>query len=64
MDAILVGINTVIKDDPSLLAPSKNNIARIILDSRLRIPLKAQVLKNQDRGDTFIFTTSQRDEKN
>jgi len=65
MDAILVGINTVIKDDPSLLAPSKNNIARIILDSRLRIPLnlKAQVLKNQDRGDTFIFTTSQRDEK-
>ncbi|MEA1964320.1 MAG: bifunctional diaminohydroxyphosphoribosylaminopyrimidine deaminase/5-amino-6-(5-phosphoribosylamino)uracil reductase RibD [Candidatus Aerophobetes bacterium] len=63
MDAILVGINTIIRDDPSLLAPSKNNLARIILDSRLRIPLKAEVLKNQDRGDTFIFTTSGADER-
>ena len=64
MDAILVGINTVIKDDPSLLAPSKDNLVRIILDSKLRIPIEAQVLKNQDRGDTFIFTTSQADEIN
>jgi len=63
MDAILVGINTVIRDDPSLLAPSKNNFVRIILDSKLRIPLEAQVLKNQDRGDTFIFTTSRADER-
>ena len=62
-DAILVGVNTVIRDDPDLLAPSKNNFARIILDSRLRIPLSSRVLENQDRADTFVFTTSKADKQ-
>ena len=61
MDAILVGINTVISDDPSLLAPSKDSLARVILDSKLRIPLNSKILKNQDKADTFIFTTSKAD---
>ena len=63
VDAILVGVNTVIRDDPDLLAPSKNNFARIILDSRLRIPLSSRVLENQDRADTFVFTTSKADKQ-
>jgi len=61
MDAILVGINTVISDDPSLLAPSKDGLARVILDSKLRIPLHSKILKDQDKADTFIFTTSKAD---
>jgi len=61
MDAILVGINTVISDDPSLLAPSKDSLIRVILDSKLRIPLNSKILKNQDKADTFIFTTSKAD---
>ena len=61
MDAILVGINTVISDDPSLLAPSKDSLARVILDSKLRIPLNSKILKDQDKADTFIFTTSKAD---
>ncbi|HDZ49825.1 MAG TPA: RibD family protein, partial [Candidatus Aerophobetes bacterium] len=64
VDAILVGINTVIKDDPSLLPPSsKKRFVRIILDSKLRIPLEARPLNDQKKADTFIFTTWQANKK-
>jgi len=46
-DSILVGINTVLKDDPQLncrLTKGRDPI-KIILDSKLRIPLSAQVVK-------------------
>jgi len=64
VDAILVGINTVIKDDPSLLPPSsKKKFIRIILDSKLRIPLEARLLNDQEKSGTFIFTTFQANKK-
>jgi len=56
-DAILVGINTVIKDDPELLPPSGRKFLRVILDSRLRVPLSSKVLKDQKKAPTLIFTT-------
>ena len=45
-DAILVGIGTVLADDPQLTArlPGARNPARIIIDSKLRTPPKAKVL--------------------
>jgi diaminohydroxyphosphoribosylaminopyrimidine deaminase/5-amino-6-(5-phosphoribosylamino)uracil reductase len=46
--AVLVGINTVLSDDPHL-GPRESGAAepwRIILDSRLRIPLDSQVVKS------------------
>ena len=46
-DAILVGINTVMKDDPSLLitgARDKRPV-RIVLDSDLMIPLNSKLVK-------------------
>ena len=50
VDAILVGTNTILKDDPQLTCRSKKNRgwhpARIILDRRNRIPLKAKVFAN------------------
>lgn len=58
VDAILVGINTVIKDDPHLgskLKGSRDPI-RIILDSYLKIPLKSKVLRD---SNCIIFTTSE-----
>ncbi|NQS89656.1 bifunctional diaminohydroxyphosphoribosylaminopyrimidine deaminase/5-amino-6-(5-phosphoribosylamino)uracil reductase RibD [Patescibacteria group bacterium] len=56
-DAILVGINTVIKDDPELLPPSRRKFLRVILDSKLRVPLSSKVLKDQEKTSTLIFTT-------
>ena len=45
-DAILVGINTVLRDDPSLtvrIAGGKTNLRRIVLDSHARTPLTSKV---------------------
>jgi 2,5-diamino-6-(ribosylamino)-4(3H)-pyrimidinone 5'-phosphate reductase len=59
-DAILVGINTILLDDPSLLVKDtfiKNprHPLRIVLDSKGRIPAKATVLDN--RSKTLIAVT-------
>lgn len=56
VDAILVGVNTIIKDNPQLLAPSRS-ILRVVLDSSLRVPFSAKIFQNQERGKTLIFTT-------
>jgi diaminohydroxyphosphoribosylaminopyrimidine deaminase/5-amino-6-(5-phosphoribosylamino)uracil reductase len=61
VDAVLVGVNTIISDDPSLLPTSKRNFTRIVLDSSLRIPLEARALQDLDKADTIIFTTLQSD---
>ncbi len=56
VDGILVGIGTVLSDDPELLAKgSKKNPVRIVLDSKLRIPFNAKVLN--DKSKTIIVTT-------
>lgn len=56
-DAILVGINTIIKDNPKLTATGKDPL-RVILDSRLRIPLDANVIKDDN---VLIVTTGLHD---
>jgi diaminohydroxyphosphoribosylaminopyrimidine deaminase/5-amino-6-(5-phosphoribosylamino)uracil reductase len=62
-DAIMVGRGTVLADDPLLtvrLAKGKNPL-RICLDSKLRIPLSAQVLR--DDGKTVIVTTAEHEKE-
>jgi len=57
-DAVLVGINTVIADDPELtvrgIRDGKSPV-RIVLDSKARIPGNSRVLKN-DGNRVIIFT--------
>jgi len=59
--AILVGINTVIADDPLLTPrPDKGKKpARIVMDSFLRIPPDCQLLTTIDQGPIIIFTSQQ-----
>lgn len=56
-DAILVGVNTVIADNPHLttrLASGGRNPVRIILDTHLRTPHRANVATDQE-AETWIF---------
>ncbi|MBN1473130.1 MAG: bifunctional diaminohydroxyphosphoribosylaminopyrimidine deaminase/5-amino-6-(5-phosphoribosylamino)uracil reductase RibD [Syntrophaceae bacterium] len=58
-DAILVGINTIITDNPELtvrLVRGRNPL-RVVVDSELKISPKAKVLQNQDKAKTLIATT-------
>lgn len=59
-DAILVGINTVLKDNPSLTTriPGGRDPIRVIVDSRLRMPLNAKVLIQKSPAKTMIATLS------
>lgn len=59
-DAILVGINTVVIDDPLLTArpPAKHKkLLRIVLDSFLKIPLNSRLVKTVNKSPLLIFTT-------
>lgn len=61
-DAILVGINTVLADDPFLDAQrAGKRIKKIILDSTLRMPLKGNIYKNTKSQNIFIATTEKAD---
>lgn len=61
VDAIMVGINTVIIDDPMLnvrLSNSKRKIpTRIIIDSTGKIPIDSKILKSASFIDTLIIVT-------
>jgi diaminohydroxyphosphoribosylaminopyrimidine deaminase/5-amino-6-(5-phosphoribosylamino)uracil reductase len=61
-DAILVGVNTVVADDPSLTARTRSGLIakplrRIILDSRARTPLRSRVLSDEHAATTTVVLT-------
>ncbi len=66
-DAILVGINTILHDDPSLTARKEmangswkvvKPIRRIVLDSMARTPLKAKVVSDEYAALTTIVVSA------
>ena len=60
VDGIVVGISTVLKDNPMLnvryYSKDKNPV-RIIIDSRARIPLNSRIIRSSKKIQTIVGTT-------
>lgn len=55
-DAIMVGINTVLKDNPQLKTLPAKRIKKIILDTHGKIPSRAKLFEGTKPEDVFVFT--------
>jgi len=59
-DAIMVGVGTILADNPKLTCRlpglEKYSPIRIIMDSNLRTPETAEIIKTSDTTPTWIFT--------
>ena len=66
MDAIMVGVGTVVADDPLLTdrtgLPRRRPLLRVILDSRLRLPLDSRVASTC-QGDVLVFCSLAEEKK-
>ncbi len=62
-DAILIGIDTVLADNPQLTVRlvKGRNPTRIILDSRLRMSLDCEIIRTRDVAPVIIAATTQAD---
>jgi len=60
-DALLTGIGTILADDPLLTdrsgLPRRKRLLRVVLDSKLRLPLSSRIVKTAD-DDLLVFTAA------
>jgi diaminohydroxyphosphoribosylaminopyrimidine deaminase/5-amino-6-(5-phosphoribosylamino)uracil reductase len=70
VDGVLVGVNTVVQDDPALtlrpnrrlkVIPKEKRLRRIILDPQARIPLNARVIRDEFAGLTTVVVAKNAD---
>ena len=61
-DAILVGANTAVADNPSLTdrsgKPRRRKVVRVVLDNRLRIPLASTLVNTARETPTLVVSNS------
>lgn len=62
VDAIMVGVDTIVVDDPQLTTrraagPSRDPV-RVVLDTHARIPPAARVIRHASAADTLVVTGS------
>jgi diaminohydroxyphosphoribosylaminopyrimidine deaminase / 5-amino-6-(5-phosphoribosylamino)uracil reductase len=66
-DALMVGIGTVLADDPLLTdrsgLPRRRPLLRVVLDSQLRIPLDSRIVQSAKDGDVLVFCAEAPKEK-
>jgi diaminohydroxyphosphoribosylaminopyrimidine deaminase / 5-amino-6-(5-phosphoribosylamino)uracil reductase len=59
-DAILVGVGTVLADNPALTdrtqLPRRRPLVRVLLDSKLRVPFESQLVMSADQWPLIVFT--------
>jgi 2,5-diamino-6-(ribosylamino)-4(3H)-pyrimidinone 5'-phosphate reductase len=65
VDAIVVGISTILADNPQLTVRlvKGNNPARVIVDSRGRIPIDSQIMRTASTIRTIVAVTDQAPEE-
>lgn len=60
-DAIMVGIETVLRDDPRLTArmprARSRALLRVVMDSRLRLPPRSRLLRGPGGGPVLVFAS-------
>jgi diaminohydroxyphosphoribosylaminopyrimidine deaminase/5-amino-6-(5-phosphoribosylamino)uracil reductase len=65
-DALLTGIGTILADDPQLTdrsgLPRRRKLLRVVLDSKLRLPYKSQLVLS-GKGDILVYTTQAADSR-
>ena len=65
-DAIMVGVGTIIADDPLLTdrsgLPRRRPLLRVIVDSRLRLPLESRVVKTA-KDDVLVLCSFAEEKK-
>jgi len=60
-NGILVGVNTIIKDNPKLNVRKGKSPLRIILDSKAKVPLRSKIFSG--KGNTLIVVTKKASKK-
>ncbi len=66
LDLVMVGINTVLKDDPQLTVrsiPTSHQPFRAVVDPHLKIPITAKILDNSAQTYVFYCTRYEDSEK-
>jgi diaminohydroxyphosphoribosylaminopyrimidine deaminase / 5-amino-6-(5-phosphoribosylamino)uracil reductase len=61
VDAVMVGIGTVLADDPALTArdvPRRRIARRVVVDPRLRLPLKSQLVRTVDQAPLLLAVST------